>query len=161
MDYQQRAERIETYGGAYVELTEAIKQFQPEMWKWKAPGGWSIHEVIGHLADAEANAYVRCRRLIAEPGSAVLAYDEERWTAALGYHEQSFSDALELFRWLRSTTYKLLKTLPEGVWEQTVEHSETGTMTLDNWLAAVVNHVYGHIEQMDQIYRDWQAQERG
>lgn len=161
MDYQERAERIETYGSAYVELTEALKQFPPEMWKWQAPGGWSIHEIICHLADAEANAYARFRRLVAEPGSTVLAWDEDRWTAGLGYHEQSFSDALELFRWLRITTHKLLKALPEGVWEQTVEHSETGTLTLDNLLAAVVNHVYSHIEQMGGIYQEWQAQERG
>jgi len=28
-----------------------------------------------HLADAEANLYVRARRIIAEPGSKVLAFD--------------------------------------------------------------------------------------
>jgi hypothetical protein len=32
------------------------------MWKWKpAPDQWSIHEVIAHLADSEANGYARCR----------------------------------------------------------------------------------------------------
>ena len=167
MDYQdrttERAHRLEAFGGAYVTLTEALKQFPPDMWQWKAgQDGWSIHEVILHVADAEANGYVRCRRLIAEPGSSVMAYDENRWTAALSYHDQSFADALELFRWLRVTTYKLLRAQPEAIWANTIEHPTSGTLNLDNWLATYTSHLDAHIEQMREIHQQWRAQqERG
>ena len=40
----------------------ALTQFPREMRQWKpAPDQWSIHEVIVHLADSEANGYARCR----------------------------------------------------------------------------------------------------
>ncbi len=68
----ERNELIESYGKAYDLLTEALKKYPKEMWQWKpAADKWSIHEIIIHITDSEANAYVRCRRFIAEPGSGV------------------------------------------------------------------------------------------
>jgi hypothetical protein len=68
---------IDSYGAAYEKLTAALPQFPREMWQYRAaPNGWTIHEIIVHIADSEANSYARCRRFIAEPGSTVMAYDE-------------------------------------------------------------------------------------
>src|SRR5262249_47971003 len=103
----------------------------------------------------EANSFIRARRAIAEPGSAVLGYDEMGWARNLHYQEQNTDDALELFRWLRGNTYKLIKTLPESAWSNTIEHSELGTMTLDNWRERYDRHVPGHVEQMQRIYEAW------
>ena len=51
-----------------------------------------------HIADSEANSYIRCRRLIAEPGQALMAYAENQWAETLNYPGQSVEDALQLFR---------------------------------------------------------------
>jgi len=60
------------------------------MWQYKpGPDRWSIHEIIVHLADSEANSYIRCRRFIAERGSRVMGYDENRWGNSLNYHGRS------------------------------------------------------------------------
>ena len=42
-----------------------------------------------------------------------MAYDESGWGMAPDYSEQSPEDALELFRWLRGNTYKLIRTCPK------------------------------------------------
>ena len=90
MLHADRQWKIESYGQAYAELEAALRRFPKDMWAYKpSPDRWSIHEIVVHLADSEANSYVRCRRLIAEPGLAVMAYDESRWATALRYHEQS------------------------------------------------------------------------
>jgi len=101
MTGEERQRRIELYGNAHSLLVEALKKFPKEMWTFRPSGGWSIHEIIVHITDSEANSFVRCRRLIAEPGSAVLGYDENVWAQALEYEEQSTDDAIELFKWLR------------------------------------------------------------
>jgi hypothetical protein len=113
-----------------------------------------------HNTDREANSTVRCRRLLAEPGSTVMGNDEWQWAKALDYHSQSTAEALELFKWLRRKSYTLIKDQPEGVWANTVNHTESGPMSLDEWLDIYERHVPEHIAQMRAVYEDWQALQR-
>ena len=156
MREKNRREQIESYGAAYDLLAAALARFPRAMWQYRpAPDRWTIHEIIVHITDSEANSYVRCRRLLAEPGSAVLGYDEAGWARALNYHDQSVEDALELFKWLRRASYLLIKDAPDTVWSHTIVHSENGMMTADEWLDTYERHVRDHIEQMQGIYDDW------
>jgi len=155
----ERAEKIELYGDAYRILTEALARLPKEMWHFKAsPDDWSVHEIVVHITDSEANSFVRCRRLIAEPGTDVMAYDENGWMQALRYSEQSTEDALELFKCLRLATYKLIKTVPESTWSNTIHHPDNGTMSMDDWLDTYARHIPDHVEQMERGYAAW-AQE--
>jgi len=156
MDRVERARKIEVYGNAYQELVEGLKEFPREMWGYRSTvDPWTIHEIVVHITDSEANSFVRGRRFIAEPGRDVMAYDENGWATALDYMSQSPDDAVELFRWLRGNTYKLIKTLPESAWSNTVYHPENGTMTMDDWLDVYEAHVRDHLEQMRRIYEEW------
>jgi hypothetical protein len=158
MTPEQRIQRIESYGLAHTLLVEALLQFPREMWQFKpSPADWSIHEIVVHIADSEANSFVRCRRFIAEPGSTVMGYDQDRWANALNYHDQSIEDALELFRWLRLTSYRLIRDLPDSAWSSTIEHSESGTMRMDDWLLVYERHIPDHIEQMKANHQAWLA----
>jgi hypothetical protein len=121
----------------------------------KSPGDWSIHELIIHIADSEANSYVRCRKFIVEPGSAVSAYDEPKWARDLNYHAQSAADALELFKFLRRGSHLLIRDLPDSVWANTIEHPENGTMTMDNWLDVYDRHIPEHLAQMQGVFAAW------
>src|ERR1700752_746723 len=105
MTREERSRMIESFGRAPGQLSVALRQFPKKMWLYKpSPERWSIHEIILHLADSEANSYVRCRRFIAEPGSAVFRIDAARWAGALGYFHQSTREALEIIRRLRRMT---------------------------------------------------------
>ncbi|HEX3053394.1 MAG TPA: DinB family protein [Aggregatilineaceae bacterium] len=158
MDPKERQARIESYGRAYDRLVEALASFPREAWQFKpAPDSWSIHEQLVHLADSEAVSYARVRRGLAEPGSQVFAYDQDRWAVAMDYHAQSWEDAVELFKRLRQMSYHLIKNLPPEVWSQTILHPENGEMTLDDWLVIYDDHVLGHIQQMQECCQTWQA----
>jgi DinB family protein len=159
MTREERNKLIESYGQAYPALLEALKEFPKEMWQWKpAPNKWSVHEIVVHIADSEANSHVRCRRFIAEPGSGVYGYDENKWADKLNYHAQSTEDALELFKWLRKTTYDLIKTVDDQTWQTaTVHHSENGLMHFEQWLIIYEEHVPVHIRQMKRNLEAWKA----
>lgn len=156
MNSEERKQKIISYGKAYENFVEALKQYPKKMWQFKpSPAEWSIHEIIIHLADSEANSYIRCRRFIAEPGSKVMGYDQDLWTNLLNYHNQSTEEALELFRLLRLMSYNLIKDLPEKTWANVIEHSENGIMTMDDWLNVYEKHIPAHIEQMKRVYAMW------
>jgi uncharacterized damage-inducible protein DinB len=156
MNWSERKPLLESYESAYKRLNQTLATIPEEALHYKPePSEWSIQEIVLHLADSEANLYVRARRIIAEPGSKVLAFDHDRWTKTLGYHKQSFKAALELFRYLRELTYELLSDQPEKVWKNTVEHSEYGVMTLDQWLERADKHANEHIGQIKANFTDW------
>ena len=162
MNPKERNETLAAYTRAGDELAAALEEFPRTMWAYKpGPDRWSIHEILLHLADSEANSYVRCRRAVAEPGGTVMAYDEERWTAELHYHDQEPEEALALFRLLRGMTARLLRRLPPSVWSRTMQHPERGIVTLDDWLAIYAAHARAHIDQMQATHAAWQAAQQG
>ena len=155
---ETRAPKLASFGAAYETLVNGLAQFPREMWDFRDEHDcWSIHEHIIHIADSEANSYIRCRRLIAEPGQSLMAYDENGWAESLRYAGRDVEGALELFRILRAQTYELVKTLPESVWSNTCYHPENGDMTLDDWLDVYAAHIPEHLQYMHENYQAWRA----
>lgn len=151
-----RSERIESYSRTYELLIESIKEFPKEMWQFKpAPDKWSIHEILIHIADSETSSFIRARKIICEPGSTITAYDQDRWAIQLNYHNQSIEDSLELFRSLRLMTSRVIKDLPEDVWNNFIIHPERGRLTLDEWLVMYEQHIPVHIRQMQRNFNMW------
>lgn len=160
MNPTERQARIESYAQAYLRLEAALREFPPEMWTYRPDEhDWTIHEIIIHITDGEVNSYVRCRRLIAEPNSDVMGYDEMAWARIPGYHNLDTGIALELFRLLRRSSYELIRDLPEDVWAHTVVHSESGRMNLDDWLITYERHIPQHIAQMRAVFETWRLEQ--
>ena len=158
MTGEERTRQIESYGNAYAQLVDALRQFPKEMWHFKpSPDRWSVHEIVVHIADSEANSYVRCRRFLAEPGESLMAYDESRWARELDYHAQSPEDALDLFRLLRKKSYDLIKIAPGEVWTRQCFHPENGVISMDKWLDTYERHVPEHVAQMEEVFSIWRT----
>lgn len=157
MDREERDEKIELYGRGYDLLIDTLREIPREMWTFKPePTEWSVHEVLVHLADSESNAALRARKLIVEPGGVLMGYDQDKWTAELDYHDQSYEDALEIVRLVRKTTYELLKKQPDDVFGHSVQHPEYDEpYTFEQWLNIYSQHIPGHVEQIKNNYRLW------
>ena len=159
MDTRERNEKIELYGRGYELLKAALTEVPPEAMKFKPePKEWSVHEILIHLADSESNAALRSRRLIVEPGGALMGYDQDVWASGLNYHDQNIEDALEVTRLARKTTYELLKRQPDNVFSHTVVHQEyTEPYAFDQWIDIYSSHIPGHIEQIRNNVRIWKT----
>lgn len=161
MTHAERALKLRSFGEAPNELAAALHEFPREMWHFRpAADRWSIHEILAHLADAEVTVYFRCRVIIAEPGAAVSAWDQDRWARGLRYEEQNVEDALTLFRLLRRMNHDLLLTVPEAAWSQSLQHPEKGTVTLDQVLTYFERHTPQHIEQMRHNLDAWRKSQQ-
>jgi len=164
MTPEERKEKIEEYGRGYELFAAALSGISREAWEFKpAPNEWSVHEVIIHMADSESIGAARARKLIAEPGSTLMPYDETGWAVKLHYAEQNLEDALQTFRLARQTTYDLLKMIHDDVFEHQVFHPEMvhpeygEHYTLDKWLYIYIDHIREHIEQVQKTYQAWKA----
>jgi hypothetical protein len=147
---------LELFGFGPSVLQAALRQLPKRMWCYQPRNDrWSIHDIVIHLADAEASAYMRCRRFIAEPGSNDPEFDSQRWRQSLGYFNQSVREALDIIVHLRKATHKLLCALPDNTWDNNVTHPRLGPITLKRWMTIQERHIPHHIEQMRDNYASW------
>jgi uncharacterized damage-inducible protein DinB len=138
--------RIEALIQAYADgprLLEAAVAGIPddELHFTPGPGHWSIHENVIHVADCDIVAAARMRYVIAQPGSTLVSFDQEKWANALDYRSQSLDEALTLFRAIRASTAAVLRNAPAEAWEQVGINTEAGPQTLE-WL---VEHFADHV----------------
>jgi hypothetical protein len=73
------------------------------------PGEWSAHELVIHMADSEIMGATRVRMLIAQPGTTLMSYDDDKWSKALDYPSQDMEAALQLFQLTRQTNHEAWK----------------------------------------------------
>jgi hypothetical protein len=158
---EDRNKMLEAYKLGYNDLQNAMREFPMEMWDYKpAPDKWCIKEIIIHITDSEINAYLRCRKIIAENGSTITPYDQDAWAEKLMYTSRSVDTNLELFRLLRVVNYSLLVSLPSEMWGNCINHPETGKITLSDWLKIYSEHVPIHINQMRNNFVEWKKSQK-
>ena len=78
---------IERYRTGTADVEEALAGITDEELDRQPaePDGWTARQVAHHLADSEAMAYIRLRRLIAEDDPVIAGYDEPEWARRLHY----------------------------------------------------------------------------
>jgi uncharacterized damage-inducible protein DinB len=155
-----RARLIAMYGQGCDLLDAALATIPRAAWPFKpSKKDWSIHEVLVHMADSECNSYLRVRKAIAQPGEAIMAYDQDVWAVALDYHQRDADDARALLRLVRKTTHAFLLTLSESDWTtRSYYHPERkGQVLLDRWLEDYAAHIPGHIEQIQRNAAQFKA----
>jgi hypothetical protein len=137
-------------------LKAALRELPKKMWCYRSrQDRWSIHDLIVHLAESEANLYLCSRQFIAEPGSAMIEFDSRRGDRSLVDFHQSARESLRIISYLRKATYLLLCTLPDHVWDNVATSPQGGSITLHRWMVVQRGHIPNRINQMQNIYSDW------
>jgi hypothetical protein len=117
----------------------------------KAPGAWSILQVLRHLADSEIVYGYRLRQIVASDRPAIAGYDQEDWAGTLEYHRGTVADALEDYASARRGTVRFLRSLPEAAWERVGLHSERGEESVRRTVALLAAHDIGHEQQIGRV----------
>ncbi len=143
-------EFAENYQIATQEFLNLVAQISPNQLDKADKEGWTPRQVIHHLADSEAQSYSRLRRLIAEPGSLIQGYDENKWaeSSTLGYKSEDIKSSMEVFKAVRQASYELIKRLSEKDLEIEGTHSESGAYSVGKWIKTYTNHPLDHANQI-------------
>src|SRR5947209_16246310 len=137
---------IEAYLAGPRVLRKAVSGMSREqMLSRPIPGKWSTLEVVCHLADFEPILADRMKRVIAEDRPQLLAADENRFAAALAYHDRDLEEELALIEQTRSQMARILRTLSDDALERVGVHSERGPRTLEQLLTGTTSHITHHL----------------
>jgi hypothetical protein len=108
---------------------------------------WTARDVAHHLADSEAMAYIRLRRLLAEDEPLIVGYDEPEWARRLHY-DRPIASSLAVLAAVRTASLELLDQLGEADWSRAGTHSESGPYGVETWLRIYADHAHGHADQI-------------
>ncbi|MGH2417035.1 MAG: DinB family protein [Candidatus Limnocylindria bacterium] len=120
---------------------------EAELDRVPAGGGWSARQVAHHLADSEAMAYTRLRRLVADEDPRIQGYDEPRWAERLHY-DRPIADSIAVAHAVRAASLSLLESLTDEEWERHGVHTESGVYSVDTWLEIYAAHPHEHADQI-------------
>src|SRR5437660_6801255 len=128
-------ELIERYVAGVKTLRQAVAGMKREQLRARPVAGkWSTLEVVCHLADFDPILADRMKRVIAEDRPPLLGADEQRFAAALAYHERDPEEELALIERTRSQMARILRTLPAEALQRVGVHNERGPLTLERLL---------------------------
>jgi hypothetical protein len=156
MDIREAAAAYESSTQFFLNLARGVT---PELLDVHHENGWSARQIIHHVADSEAQSYVRIRRLVAEPeGSVIQGYDEGVWAECekLGYKDAPVENSIAVYAAVRAGSLDVLKRLEESDLLKFGEHSESGKFTIEKWL---VNYTKHPLDHGDQLIRATKGQE--
>jgi hypothetical protein len=113
-------------------------------------GRWSTLEVVCHLADFDPILADRMKRIIALERPSLVAADENRFVAALAYHERDLEEELSIIERTRSQMARILRTLSPETLKRIGVHSERGEITLERALNGCINHITHHLAFIEE-----------
>jgi hypothetical protein len=158
MSREERGSLIEQYARGPARLREALAKVPKGALQWRPePGRWSAHEVGVHCADAEANAALRIRYLLAEKEPLIVGYDQDAWARLFDYHAQPLEEALAAAASARSRTVPLLRRMTDADWAKAGRHTESGPYSAEDWLRIYAVHLEGHARQIERNVEAWAA----
>ncbi len=115
-------------------------------------GGWTIHQLVHHVADSHMNAYCRFKLGLTENNPTIRPYDQEAWAQLSDSAKIPINISLTLLYALHTRWYSLLSDLELKEWERTVFHPEhQKEMTLWFLLGMYAWHGKHHVAHITSL----------
>jgi uncharacterized damage-inducible protein DinB len=119
-------------------------------------GGWTVRQLVHHIADSHMNAFIRIRLALTEDWPTIKPYDEQAW-ATLHDSAAPVEWSLELVESLHARWVMMLQSLTEEQWQCGFRHPENGEVPVE--LAALIyawhsRHHVAHITHL-RAREDW------
>ncbi|MEK7701538.1 MAG: DinB family protein [candidate division NC10 bacterium] len=114
---------------------------------------WSVTEALAHLLDAEVALGFRIRKIAAEPGTAIAAWDQEKWTEGLRHRRAGARLALAAYAALRAANVELARRLTPAQRRLRGRHPEYGPISVAQLLDHIAEHDLNHLGQIRSTLR--------
>ncbi len=113
-------------------------------------GEWSVAQNVHHLADSHMISYIRCKLIASETRPLLKPYDQDIWAKFPDASSADIRSSLALLRSLHDRWVHFWSELPDGVWQRSGIHPESGEVTLDDQLRLYAEHGEAHIDQISR-----------
>ena len=108
-------------------------------------GGWTVKQLVHHVADSHMNAYIRFKLGLTEDNPVIKPYEEKKWAEMNDTKNLPINISLTLLHALHLRWTEILTGMRENEWNRTLEHPQyKKTMTLWYLLGMYAWHSLHH-----------------
>lgn len=90
------------------------------------PEGWTVQQLVHHIADSHINAYTRFKLGLTETNPTIKPYDEEAWALLPDTAQLSIQLSIQILQAVHARLVVILNNMTLEEWERTVVHPEHG-----------------------------------
>ncbi|HTH53357.1 MAG TPA: bacillithiol transferase BstA [Edaphobacter sp.] len=113
-------------------------------------GGWTVRQLVHHIADSHMNAFVRVRLALTEDWPTIKPYDEQAW-ATLHDSAAPVEWSLTLVESLHARWVMMLQSLTDEQWLRGYRHPESGDTTVELATLMYAWHSRHHIAHITHL----------
>ncbi|MEJ2008990.1 MAG: bacillithiol transferase BstA [Acidobacteriota bacterium] len=114
-------------------------------------GGWTVRQVVHHLADSHMNAFIRFKLAMTEDQPRIKTYDQERWAELADAKTVPVETSLALLDSLHKRFVALLKSMSAADFARKMDHPEQGIVDLDRYLSLYAWHGRHHVAHITSL----------
>jgi uncharacterized damage-inducible protein DinB len=115
------------------------------------PDGWSVRQLVHHIADSHANCYVRFKLALTEDWPTIKPYDEAAWAELADSRSLPVEVSLTLNSALHERWVALLESMDEADFQKGFNHPERGRQNLATTLALYDWHSRHHTAHITSL----------
>ena len=119
------------------------------------PGGWTVKQVVHHLADSHMNSFIRFKLALTEDKPTIRPYEEGMWAELSDANNEEISDSLDLLAGLHKRWAILLKSLSSEDRKRFFVHPEYANDRTIEWMLGLYDwhcrHHLAHIAQAIEL----------
>lgn len=115
-------------------------------------GGWTVHQLVHHVADSHMNAYIRFKLGYTEENVTIKPYNEKDWADTADVKNLPVNISITLLHALHKRWYEFLKSFTEADYHRTVYHPEQQKeYTLWQFLGLYAWHSRHHVAHITEL----------
>ena len=114
-------------------------------------GGWTVRQVVHHLADSPMNAFIRFKLALTENQPPVKTYDQQLWAELPDAKVAPVGPSLTLLESLHKRFAELLASMSAADFARTMNHPEQGVVNLDRYLSLYAWHGRHHVAHITSL----------
>ena len=114
-------------------------------------GGWTVRQVVHHLADSHMNAFVRFKLALTEDQPSVKTYNQQRWAELPDAKTAPVAVSLSLLDSVHKRFGMLLRSMSAADFARTMNHPEQGIVSLDRYLSLYAWHGRHHVAHITSL----------
>ncbi len=151
VDPARRAPAIEAIAQLPARMREAVAGLSEERLDTRyRPGGWTVRQVVHHVADSHMNGLIRTKLALSENVPTIKPYDENAWST-LADMRLPIAISLGLLDGIHARWEAVWRALRPADFAREFRHPEIGVMTVDAQLQSYAWHSRHHVAHITSL----------
>lgn len=114
-------------------------------------GGWTVRQVIHHVADSHMNSYVRFRLALTEDTPTIKPYNEALWAELVDGKTAPVELSLAILAPMHERWVMLLRGMSDAGFARAFRHPEAGVLRLDVTTLLYAWHGNHHLAHIHNV----------